>query len=46
MTKLQKDKKIKTKRRKPKREFYIVKSGQFRTLAMFCTCLGCSWVAF
>ena len=32
-TKRQKDKK--TKRHRPKREFNIVKSGQFRTLAMF-----------
>ena len=30
-----KTKKTKDKRQRPKREFYIVTSGQFRTLAMF-----------
>ena len=31
----EKEKKTKDKRQRPKREFYIVTSGQFRTLAMF-----------
>ena len=34
-TKRQKTKRQKDKDKRPKREFYIVTSGQFRTLAMF-----------
>ena len=34
-TKREKEKKTKDKRQTPKREFYIVTSGQFCTLAMF-----------
>ena len=41
-TKGQKDKKKKDKRQRLKREFNIVMSGQFRTLAMFFT--YCDWI--
>ena len=34
-TERKKDRKTKDKKQRPKREFYIVTSGQFRTLAMF-----------
>ena len=34
-TKRENEKKTKDKRQSPKREIYIVTSGQFRTLAMF-----------
>ena len=40
--KRQKDKKQKDKGQRPKREFNIVMSGQFRTLAMFFSCPGSS----